>query len=87
MVNIDPKKYGFHQRVKLKGSGKEIFILIERKSRVIMKDGNRIIQMAEKIKQTNPTKRISVLSTAPICRKTEQLLLKNNITVKKTKIV
>ena len=87
MVNIDPKKYGLHQRVKLKGSGKEIFVLIERKSRVIMKDGNRIIQMAEKIKQTNPAKKISVLSTAPVCRKTEQLLLKNNITVKKTKLV
>ena len=87
MVNIDPKKYGLHPRVKLKGSGKEIFILIERKSRVIMKDGNRILQMAEKIKQASPTKKISVLSTAPVCRKTEQLLLKNNITVKKTKIV
>ena len=79
MVNIDPKKYGFHPRVKLKGNGKEIFVLIERKSRVIMKDGNRIIQMAEKIKQTNPTKKISVLSTAPVCGKTEQLLLKNNL--------
>ena len=87
MVNIDPKRYGLHPRVKLKGSGKEIFVLIERKSRVIMKDGNRIIQMAEKIKQANSTKKISVLSTAPVCRKTEQLLLKNNITVKKTKLV
>ena len=87
MVNIDPKKYGLHQRVKLKGSGKEIFVLIERKSRIIMKDGNRIIQMAEKIKQTNPTKKISVLSTAPVCGKTEQLLLKNSITVKKIKFV
>lgn len=87
MVNIDPKKYGIHQRVKLKGSGNEIFVLIERKSRVIMKDGNRIIQMAEKIKQTNPTKKISVLSTAPVCGKTEQLLLKNSITVKKIKLV
>ena len=87
MVNIDPKKYGLHQRVKLRGSGKEIFVLIERKSRVIMKDGNRIIQMAEKIKQANPTKKISVLSTAPVCGKTEQLLLKNSITVKKIKLV
>ena len=87
MVNVDPKKYGLHPRVKLKGSGKEIFVLIERKSRVIMKDGNRIIQMVEKIKQARPTKKISVLSTAPVCRKTEQLLLKNNITVKKTKLV
>ena len=87
MVNIDPKKYGLHQRVKLKGRGKEIFVLIERRSRIIMKDGIRIIQMAEKIKQTNPTKKISVLSTAPVCRKTEQLLLKNKITVKKTKFV
>ena len=52
-----------------------------------MKDGNRILQMAEKIKQASPTKKISVLSTAPVCGKTEQLLLKNNITVKKTKIV
>ncbi len=86
MVNIDPKKYGLHQRVKLKGSGKEIFVLIERKSRVIMKDGNRIIQMAEKIKQTNQTNKISVLSTAPVCGKTEQLLLKNSITVKKIKL-
>ena len=87
MVNIDPKKYGLHQRVKLKGRGKEIFVLIERRSRIIMKDGNRIIQMAEKIKQTNPTKKISVLSTAPVCGKTEQLLLKNSITVKKIKLV
>ena len=53
-----------------------------------MKDGKRIIQMAEKIKQTNPIKeKISVLSTAPVCGKTEQLLLKNNVTVKKLKLV
>ena len=81
MVNIDPKKYGLHPRVKRKGSGKEIFILIERKSRIIMKDGHKILSNVKKIEEFEPGKKVSVLSSAPVCSKTKHFLHKNGVSV------
>ena len=48
---IDPQKFGLAKRVKLCNRGKEgIDIIIERKSRLIMKDGIKIIATANQIK-------------------------------------
>ena len=64
-MNIDPKKYGLNTRtVLIENEQKEIIIVINRKSRIIMKDGRKILEKARKIQPvsythlTLPTKRI-----------------------------
>ena len=82
MKNINPTKYNLHPRVKLLGKDKRVFIVIDRKSRIIMKDGHRIVKIAKKINQVEVDKEVSVLSGAPVCKKTKNLLLENQIVVK-----
>lgn len=80
---IDPKKFGLAKRVKLCNAGKEgVDIIIERKSRLIMKDGIKIIATANQIKGSKKIKTVSLKTSAPVCSKTKSLLTKNNIEVK-----
>ena len=82
MKNIDPKKYNFHSRVKLLGKDKRVFVVVDRKSRIIMKDAHRILKIAKQINQVELDKEVSVLSGAPVCKKTKKFLLENDIVVK-----
>ena len=82
MKKIDPKLYGLHSRITLRKNKKDIYIVIDRKSRVIMKDGYRILEIAKKIRNFEIGKNVSVLSGAPLCSKTRKFLTENNITIK-----
>ena len=85
---IDPQKYGLAKRVKLCSAGKEgVDIIIERKSRLIMKDGIKIIATANQIKGSKKIKTVSLKTSAPVCSKTKSLLTKNSIEVKVLKSV
>ncbi len=83
MKNIDPTQYNLSSRVDLRQdrSG-DLLIIIDRKSRIIMKDGIRVLEMVKKINKIDPKKNISVRTSAPICNKTKKLLLENSIVVK-----
>ena len=81
-MNLDPKKYGLNARtVLIENEQKEIIIVINRKSRIIMKDGRKILEKARKIQQQE-NKTISVSTEAPVCSKTKQYLQKNGIEVR-----
>ena len=82
MKKVDPKLYNLHSRTILRKTKKDIFIVIDRKSRIIMKDGYRIIEIVKRIRGFETGKNISVLSGAPVCSKTKKFLTKNNITIK-----
>ena len=83
MKNIDPTQYNLSSRVDLRQDRSEdLLIIIDRKSRIIMKDGIRVLEMVKKINKIDPKKNISVRTSAPICSKTKKLLLENNITTK-----
>ncbi len=82
MRNIDPKKYNLHSRTKLKKMGKRVFIVIDRKTRIIMKDGYRIFEIVKQIRQFESDKKIGVLTSAPVCSKTQKFLLQNQIVIK-----
>ena len=82
MKKVDPKLYNLHSRIILRKTKKDIFIVIDRKSRIIMKDGYRIIEIVKRIRGFETGKNISVLSGAPVCSKTKKFLTKNNITIK-----
>ena len=51
-MKLDPKKYGLSTRVVLiENDQKEIIISINRKSRIIMKDGIKIVDQANQIQR------------------------------------
>jgi len=82
MKSIDPKAYNLPSRTKLlENNSGSLFILIDRKSRVVMKDGHKIVKIAEDIKKVNQNKKISLLTSAPVCSKTKKYLLKCSIPV------
>ena len=75
MININPKKYNLSSRISLQeNSLKELCIVVKRKSRIIMKDGRRLLEIAEKIKQVEKNRKIKILSSAPVCSKTKVFL-------------
>ena len=83
MKNINPTQYNLSSRVDLRQdrSG-DLLIIIDRKSRIIMKHGIRVLEMVKKINKIDPKKNISVRTSAPICSKTKKLLLVNSIMIK-----
>lgn len=82
MENVDPKAYGLPSRTVLESNGKDQFsLVINRKSRIIMKDALKILKKAETIKEKVPSAIISLKTTAPVCSKSIQLLEQNDITV------
>ncbi len=81
-MKLDPKKYGLSTRVVLiENDQKEIIISINRKSRIIMKDGIKIVDQVHQI-QRQEKKTISVETSAPVCSKTKQFLQKKGIEVR-----
>ena len=82
MKKVDPKLYNLHSRIILRETKNDIFIVMDRKSRIIMKDGVRILEIVKKIRGFETGKNVSVLSSAPVCSKTKKFLTKNNITIK-----
>ena len=82
MKPVDPKTYNLSPRTKLLENNKgSLFVIVDRKSRIVMKDGHKIAKMAEDIKKVNQNKKISLLTSAPVCSKTKKHLLKCSIPV------
>ena len=79
MKRIDPKKYNLTSRTTLYKKMDDIFIIIDRKSRIIMKDGYRISEQAKSIWSVEPGIRIRVATSAPMCTKTKEYLRQVNI--------
>ena len=80
MQLLSPEDYGLNAKVRLLQCKDHIGIVIDRKSRIIMKDGIRILDQAKKIRQkTNNV--IRLYTSAPVCSKTEVFLNKNNILI------
>ena len=83
-MKIDPKKYGLPPGTELRQKGETgITLLINRKSRIIMKDGQKIFSKVEKIRQKDPKMSVELETTAPVCSKTEKFLQENGIAVRK----
>ena len=79
---LNPKKYNLNSRVLIKQSTpNHIIIVIDRKSRIIMKDGMWINEQKRSINQVKPNTKVSLQTTAPICSKTKEYLLSKNINI------
>ncbi|UCD65388.1 MAG: hypothetical protein JSW69_04995 [Deltaproteobacteria bacterium] len=72
---VDPKSLGLHPRLLVAEIDKNtLAIVINRKSRIIMADGKKILANITKIKKAKPGKKVIVKTTAPVCSKTLQYL-------------
>ena len=79
---IDPKKFGLHPKTVIEDIGKNRFaIVIMRKSRIIMSDGRKILEKAEKIKTYHPRAKIGLKTSAPLCSKTKAFLKEHKIEI------
>ena len=80
MKSLSPKDYGLNAKVKLIQSDDHIGIVMDRKSRIIMKDGIRILDQVNKIKK-NTNHAIRLYTSAPVCSKTKVFLNKHDILI------
>ena len=83
LKNLNPKEYGLSSRARLvQDSSGAISIVIDRKSRVVMKDGHRIVEQVQKIRSADGKAIISVLTSAPVCSKTRAFLNERSISIR-----
>jgi len=79
---IDPKLFSLPPSTKLKQIGSNQFdIIIQRKSRIIMKDGKGVLAKVDKIKHHVPKAKVSLRTSAPVCSKTKAFLKERGISV------
>lgn len=79
---VDPKKFGLPARTCLiQDKANRILIVLDRKSRVIMKDAEKILAKAEKIRAVQPGIQIGFQTTAPVCSKSVLFLKEAQIEV------
>jgi len=79
---IDPKLLGLPPQTTIEEIKPDrIAIVINRKSRIIMADGRKILDKAAKIKKAKPGATVLLKTTAPVCSKTQEFLEEQGIEV------
>jgi hypothetical protein len=82
MKKIDPRVFGLSSRINIQENNKnEIFFIIDRKSRVVMKDGIRVFDQTQKVKKRRLNSRFFLKTSAPVCSKTRKYLNQREIDV------
>ena len=80
---VDPKMFGLHPATTLEQADDALFVLvIQRKSRIVMKDGENILKKVSRIKTHVPHATVLVKTTAPVCSKTRRFLSEHHIDIK-----
>ena len=80
MKRIDPKKFNLSKKVVIEKTNSSLSIIINRKTRIIMKDGRGLLEQANQIKKVS-NKPVSIFTTAPVCSKTKTFLSNNNVEI------
>ena len=79
---LDPAEFGLGSRVVIKKiSSREIAIIKDRKSRIIMKDGEKILNEVHAIREIYPKKKVFVQTNAPVCSKTTNFLSEHGVKI------
>ena len=81
LKQIDSSTLGISKRTQVAvGKDCNYYIIKNIKSRIIMKDGRKIVETVKQIKnKTN--NRVSLATTAPVCSKTTRFLNENDIKI------
>ena len=79
---INAVKFGLPGRTDLEKTGRNHYsILIKRKSRILLKDGEKIIEKIKILHEFVPGAKIDLMISSPICSKAVQLLKDNAIDI------
>lgn len=79
---LDPKQFGLPSRTMIiQISPKNLAIVINRSSRIIMKDGIRIAEYADRIKKVKPSVKVAFQTSAPVCSKTRAFLSAKGLSI------
>jgi hypothetical protein len=79
---IDAKEFGLPKSTVIEKIETDHFaILISRKSRIIMKDGIKLLAKVEQIKEHEPAATISLKTSTPLCSKTKKFLEEHHINI------
>ena len=82
MRKVDPKTFNLSNRLNIQENDKkDVIFIVDRKSRIIMKDGIRIFNQIQKVKEKRPNARFFLKTSAPICSKTKKYLNLRNIEI------
>jgi len=82
-MKLTPQQFNLPARTLLEQiDDKTIAIVLNRKSRIIMADGRKILDKARKIKQSQSSITVVLKTTAPVCSKTIQFLKSEGVLVK-----
>ena len=82
MRKVDPKAFNLSSRTNIQENDRnEVYFIINRKSRIIMKDGIRIFNQIQKVKEKRRDSRFFLKTSAPICSKTKKYLNQRNIEI------
>lgn len=77
-----PDQFGLSSRTRISTLGVDhIAFVVDRMSRIIMKDGKGILEKAERIRAQKPGMTISLKTNAPVCGKTRAFLKEHGIDV------
>jgi hypothetical protein len=82
MKVLDPKKFGLHYSTVLEEIDEQTMALVmNRKSRIVMADGKKILDKVQKIQHKKPGVRVLLKTSAPVCSKTLALLAEQGVKV------
>ena len=82
MRKVDPRVFNLSSRLNIQENDKsEVFFIIDRKSRIIMKDGIRIFNQIQTVKEKRSSARFFFKTSAPVCGKTKIYLNQRNIEI------
>jgi hypothetical protein len=74
-MTLNPKEFGLPARTVLEQvDDTTTAIVMNRKSRIIMADGKKILEKARKIQEVQPSITVALKTTAPLCSKTRRFL-------------
>lgn len=79
-MRLDPKDYNLPSRTQLaKLADNSIALVVDRKSRIIMADGVKLLKKIATIKEKDPSIEVCIMTTAPVCSKTRLFLENSNV--------
>jgi hypothetical protein len=74
-MQLDPREFNLPARTIIEQTDPHTIVLvIDRKSRIIMTDGRKVLEKAKKIQHARPAVTVVFKTSAPICSKTQKFL-------------
>jgi len=84
---IDPAIFNLPSRSLIEETSENSFtIVMEKRSRIVMKDAEKVLEKAKKIKERFPTALVGLRISGPICSKSVNFLAEHGIEVTRYKL-